>query len=73
MNSGILLRMLWAFEDRIERYLRALLIKEEAYGFDDDDEFFHWGGDLFDFLDGFFYCGEDFWEVKGFEEVRDFF
>ena len=67
MNSGILLRMLWAFQDRIERYLRELLIEEGADGFYDDEEFFHWGGGLFDFLDGFFDGGQDFRKVEGFE------
>ena len=64
VNYGILLRMLWVFQDRIERYLRELLIKEGTCGFDDDDEFFHWGRGLFYLLDGFFYGGQDFWMFK---------
>ena len=42
------------------RYLRELFIKEGTCGFNDDDEFFHWGGGLLDFVDCFFHCGQDF-------------
>ena len=55
--------MLWA---------RELFIKEGTCSFDDDLEFFHWGGGLFDFLDSFFYGGQDFLNVEGFEWVGNF-
>ena len=67
MNSGYLLRMLWAFQGRIVRYLKELFIKEGTYGLDDDDEFFHWRRGLFDFEDRFFYRDQDILDIKVFE------
>ena len=56
--------MIWAFQDRIVRYLRELVVKEGTCGFNDDKEFIHWRRGLFFFWTVSFIVVRILWMLK---------